>query len=58
MTISKVFKPEELDIAAAVEAIYGLLLELPGSECTHVWRAVEASKVAPTRSPVDLLSER
>jgi len=27
MTISKVFKPEELDIAAAVEAIYRLLPE-------------------------------
>jgi hypothetical protein len=26
MTILKVFKPEELDIAAAVEAIYRLLL--------------------------------
>jgi hypothetical protein len=58
MTISKVFKPEELDIAAAVEAIYGLLLVPPGSECTHLRRAVEASKVVPTRGPVDLLSER
>ena len=27
MTILKVFKPEELDIAAAVDAIYHLLLE-------------------------------
>ena len=62
MTISKVFKPEELDIAAAVEAIYGLLLvtgpDQPGSECTHLRRAVEASKVGPARGPVDLLSER
>jgi hypothetical protein len=58
MTISKVFKPEELDIAAAVQAIYGLLLEPPDSECTRLRRAVEASKVVPTRGPVDLLSER
>lgn len=62
MTISKVFKPEELDIAAAVEAIYRLLLvtgpDQLRSECTHLRRAVEASEVGPARGPVDLLSER
>jgi hypothetical protein len=62
MTIVKVFQPEELDIAAAVEAIYRLLLEPspepPGGECTHLRRALERSEVAATRGPVDLLSER
>ena len=61
--IVKVFKPEELDIDAAVEAIYRLLLqpspEPPGGACTDLRRPVEASEVGPTRAgPVDLLSER
>jgi hypothetical protein len=62
MTILRVFQPEELDIAAAVEAIYRLLLapspEPSDGESTHVRRPVEASDVGPTRDPVGLLSER
>jgi hypothetical protein len=62
VTITKIFKPEELDMAAAVEALYRLLHEpsvvQPIDAHPSFKRQVAADAAAPTPGLSKLLSRR
>ena len=60
--ITKIFQPEELDMAAAVEALYRLLYEPSVVQAIDAHpsfkRQVAADRVAPKPGSSELLSQR